>query len=480
MVEITIQNELRARITGLALDEEKRLDDLLSFRKSKFWFKSPQAQGGMWDGKTHMFHRNSSTFPLGLLPDVRKWFKRNGIKRKIVDNRTSEPLPWKLVTELGGGIKLRKDQVRAVEKALSKERGIIHGCTGSGKTECAVAMIESYGRPITLFFTGRKKLARQTRERFALRMNVPLTAIGFIQGGKWEESTVNVYVAVVDTLVQKKFANQRRELYKKCELLFVDECHHAGSTKWYGTLIHCKARHRFGLTGTPVGRSDGGDLYLRAATGKIVAKISATSLIDKGILAEPTIIFTKVKRPHIVAIDEPWSYIYKNAIVENFRRNSMITRYVEGLRKLNKKTLVLVREKEHGRLLEETLIDAKFLHSGYLDEQIDEAVRDFESGELSTIIATSIFDEGVDIPTINALVNAAGGKSIITTLQRIGRGLRRKKDDNRLFVFDFLDLTNEHLEKHARQRIDVCKSEGFKVKILGEPKSVQKLIKKVV
>jgi superfamily II DNA or RNA helicase len=66
------------------------------------------------------------------------------------------------------------------------------------------------------------------------------------------------------------------------------------------------------------------------------------------------------------------------------------------------------------------------------------------------------------------LINAAGGKSIITTLQRIGRGLRKKKD-NRLLVLDFFDQTNSYLRNHAQQRIDVCRGEKFNVKVRAKP-----------
>ena len=80
-------------------------------------------------------------------------------------------------------------------------------------------------------------------------------------------------------------------------------------------------------------------------------------------------------------------------------------------------------------------------------------------------------DEGVDIVSINALIMAAGGKSQITTLQRIGRGLRHKKGENTLLVLDFLDKTNSYLEYHSKRRMKICKDEGFKIILLKEASS---------
>jgi len=476
-VTITIQDDTRCRITGDFND--KALDDLFAFRKSKFWFKSPQAMAGMWDGKTHMFHRHSGTFPIGLLPDVKKWLKSQDVKRKIIDKRKSVALPFKVSPTLGGGITLREDQLRVVEKVLPRERGIVHGSTGSGKTEEAAAIIKALGVPVTLFLTGRKKLARQTRERFATRLELPLSAIGYIQGGEWKHGKSGVYIAVVDTLNQKKFEKERRELNNACELLFIDEAHHSGSSIFYSLIMRCKARYRYGLTSTPVGRSDGGDIYLRAATGPVIARTGAKELVEKGILAKPFIYFTKVLRPKIINTDETWGDVYRAAVVENNQRNAIAISYAEQLQALGLKTLILVKELAHGKLVEEMLVDARFLHGSLTDNMIDDSVRDLESGELSTLIATSIFNEGVDIPCINAVINLAGGKSVISTIQKIGRGMRAKKTgENRLLVLDFYDKTNRYLEDHARQRITTCRGEEYTTRILGKPREIKRILER--
>jgi superfamily II DNA or RNA helicase len=69
---------------------------------------------------------------------------------------------------------------------------------------------------------------------------------------------------------------------------------------------------------------------------------------------------------------------------------------------------------------------------------------------LPVLIATTIFDEGVDVSGINCLFLAAGGKSMRQLLQRIGRGLRKKSDGSCIEVYDdVLDYHNEHLTRHT-------------------------------
>ena len=56
-------------------------------------------------------------------------------------------------------------------------------------------------------------------------------------------------------------------------------------------------------------------------------------------------------------------------------------------------------------------------------------------------------------------------KSIIKVIQRLGRGLRQN-DTGTVNVFDFLDLTNNFLEKHSHERINILKNEGHTIKII--------------
>lgn len=478
MVTLRILSNTRAEAIGLTDAQAKALDDELAFQKSRFWWKSKAAKQGRWDGFTRMFHRDSGTFPLGLIVTIKKWLKRQKLRFNVEDTRPpANVLPNGAdYATLGGGITLYPYQVAAVEKVLARERGVIHGATGCGKTEIAAAVIKAYGTPVTLFVTGRKKLARQTRERFAKRLGLSVEDIGFIHNGQWHHGSSGIYIAVIQTLTQKKWAKERSKLYRSVDLLFIDEAHHAGSTTWYQTLMFCRARYRYGLSATPVGRSDSGDLYLKACTGGVIARVKAADLIEKGVLAKPTIYFTEVRRPKLVETGVEWADIYRKGIVENKWRNRVIVDYAEQLQALDLPTLVLVQQIAHGYALEEQIDGSVFLHGDCEDDFIDQTCEAFERGEVKTLIATSIFDEGVDIPTIRAMIAGSGGKSVIKTLQRIGRGLRKKAQDNRLFVFDFVDATSEYLLDHSERRQETCRREHYEVKTIRGAGHLAKLV----
>jgi len=81
------------------------------------------------------------------------------------------------------------------------------------------------------------------------------------------------------------------------------------------------------------------------------------------------------------------------------------------------------------------------------------------------LMATGIFNEGIDIPSLKGLVLAAGGKSQGLLMQQMGRGLRQFMGKDGLEVIDFYDLSKPLLP-HSKGRLELWKSEGYKVEVV--------------
>ena len=88
--------------------------------------------------------------------------------------------------------------------------------------------------------------------------------------------------------------------------------------------------------------------------------------------------------------------------------------------------------------------------------------------KINVILASTIFDLGIDIPELNALVLCGSGKSTIRALQRIGRVIRFLPNKKYAAVVDFYDQV-KFLKKHSQLRADIYSSEdGFKVILCKE------------
>ena len=111
--------------------------------------------------------------------------------------------------------------------------------------------------------------------------------------------------------------------------------------------------------------------------------------------------------------------------MKNETRNKRIVRLTKKAFEKGYPTMVLVRSIYHGRTLtrdiRESIPDAVVEYLRGADPSIRrrETTRRFRSGKVDVLIASTIFDEAVDIPNIRYLILAGGGKSPIKLTQEI-------------------------------------------------------------
>jgi superfamily II DNA or RNA helicase len=225
------------------------------------------------------------------------------------------------------------------------------------------------------------------------------------------------------------------------------------------------AYYRVGMSGTPLARGDRRSLLTIAATGPVIYRIKSEVLIQAGVLSRPKIRLTPVAQTS----ERPtWQGVYGECIVRSAKRNAAIAAQA---RRAQKPCLVFVKEIAHGRELEKRLraagLTTEFVWGTDSVDERKSAVRRLVHGDTDALVASVIFNEGIDIPELRSVVIASGGKSVIAALQRIGRGMRVQKDaqgkviKDTFEVFDVADKGCKWLERHTRARLRAYASEGY-------------------
>jgi superfamily II DNA or RNA helicase len=435
--------------------------DATSYFKQGYQFM-PKFRQGFWDGRIKLFSQMKKTFPAGLTFAVKEALEEAGVRVQVDDRRDCPPLPprHKEDTTLHGvSFDYPYDfQLDAMEKMILGQRGIAAISTNGGKTEIA-CLISSCLRLPTLFLVPGKELLYQTQKRFATRFGISTDEIGIIGDKQWKPDqwmTVATVASLYARLNKKR--QEAWDLLMSTQLLFIDECHKASADTWYDVVTSCDAFFRFGLSGTPLKRTDGADLRLLAATGPVLYEMRNKELIERGISSEVEVQMLPIRKPEIPK-GTPYHDAYKAGIVNNIYRNRAISVLADRFVKEGKSVVILVKEIPHGWELDKrlwTFRQKSFLTHQFINGEMDssvrqQALRDFEQGDLKVLIATSILDEGVDLPNIDVLIMAGGGKSSIKTLQRVGRGIRMG-GSGKLIVVDFIDFLNNYLLEHSLQR----------------------------
>ena len=223
------------------------------------------------------------------------------------------------------------------------------------------------------------------------------------------------------------------------------------------------AYYRYGLTGTFL-RSDGRDMVMHGVLSQILYKKTTSELIEEGHLVRPWIDMYQFKLKDY----DRMSYLkaYEKACLDE-DLNNFVADKANDLIDDGLQTLILVRRVEHGRILEEKIPDAIFLHGSLKQKYRDEIKEQFSKKKIKAVIATNIFGEGTDIPSIEALVNARYEKTEIQTKQGIGRALRKADGKDEVRVVDFILQNQKHLQKHSMTRLETYRKESaFRIKLI--------------
>lgn len=414
----------------------------------------PRYRSGMWDGYIRL--TKGSKFPTGLLSLVIDNLRAQDIYQIETLHYTTPDRSFDVITpEMFAGIMLRPYQIGAARTLLAFGRGIAKMATNSGKTEIMAAMAKAFnGKVIVL--TTKKDLLHQTATRLENRLQ---EQTGIIGDGCWEPKRVTV--ATIQTLV--RYLGRMRSELGDLDVVMYDECHHESSKTSQEVMLSLDAPCRYGFSGTPLVNDKLSDLILIGATGPVLVEVTNAQLIKQGISAEPLVEMYSVEGNGVL-FDTTWSDAYSELIVKYTQRNQLLAKVVK--RKRARSTLILVERIEHGKLLQQALPGSTFVNGGSPMEQRKAILDELRKGLGAIVIATPIFDEGIDVPAVSLLVLAGGGKSPKNLLQRLGRGMRRKADDNFLHVVDFVDDTNKHLLQHSLERARVYEQEGFRVEII--------------
>jgi len=394
-----------------------------------------------------------------ILEDYIKFKKLDG-NITIVDNRTFLDKTIELPDKLNG-ITMRDYQEEAVKIALDKKIGCLQCCTGSGKSSIAAEITRKLAYR-TLFIVDKIELLNQMKNNYKKLLGID---VGVIGGG--EDKLGHITVATIQSLVKnkEKYANYLNTV----RVLFIDEGHHASSQSYIQLSKYLKnTEYRLMLTGT-YKREDGNEMKMWAVGGNIIYNMPADKLIERGFLEKPIIKFLEYNAIKYLDTafesEDKYAEYYKKGIVNNPIRNSLIVDIVK--KNPDKKTLILVKLIEHGDLLEMMIPNSKYLHGSTKKSERKEIFDEFINGDRNILISTiNIAAEGLDIPALNVVINAAGNKSDIKTIQVLGRVIRKLKGKTAQYI-DFNDRF-KFLDKASYGRILALRREGHDVIEVGQ------------
>lgn len=437
-----------------------------------------------WDGKHRLLEESNMSFPIGLKQRVIDFYNTTESSLEIVDKRSPKTAgrAINILPTLKAMNKIpRPYQLDAMKACRNQDCGIIRIPTGGGKTLVATLIAADIGKRTIVYVIG-KDLLHQLHGFF--KKVFPGIDIGIIGDGKCEIGDINVAsvwtigqaiglegsqvltesVSDEDKVEPEKYG-KIRDLVKEAKVHIIDECHVSACDTIQELNKHINPEHIYGMSASPW-RDDGADLLIESVLGSKIVDISATQLIRDGYLVKPMIKFVRVPE-YEKRLKKNYKSIYKTYICENKVRNDLVVSYTEKLVGLGYKPLILYNSVNHGKILRDLIskkVSCALLSGKDKMDVREQAKQDIENGNVQAIIASKIFDIGVDIPALSGLIVAGSGKSSVRALQRIGRVIRPYPGKQQAAVVDFIDQAH-YVKKHSQARKEIYSlEEGFDVR----------------
>jgi len=420
------------------------------FRAAAFGTKSKMVTRSIID-------KRSGLFLTGLLPRVKTFLKNKKIPHKISmgDDSRVPFLKYNLK------VVLRKYQKQALKQVQSKQRGVILCPTGSGKTIILMSVCSIFRNYKILFLCHTKDLLQQTADEF--RIHMPDLRSQII--GQGTSKVIDEEADIVLATIQSFIKIDVMEYMDLFGVVLVDEAHHCNSRKGqFGKVLQrMLAPIKIGFTGT-LPEEKKSKLILEGIIGPVLFTYTTQEGIEDKFLAMPKMTLVPVPIIKGIALHRRYKDIYKHGVVHNRLRNGKIVQMVYERVMIKKSVLIMVKEIEHGDILKSLFNRAKVktvFVQGNTDAKLRKETKTaLINKSIKVVISTAIWKEGVNIPTLDVIVNACGGKSEVQTMQVIGRGLRTTKDKSEVELIDFID-PYKYLAEHSIARLGVYYKESW-------------------
>lgn len=337
-----------------------------------------------------------------------------------------------------GEIVPRFAQIEALEE-LEKtydegyHKALVVMATGLGKTYLAAFFAKRFKK--ILFVAHREEILKQAERSFK---NVLPDLTTGIYNGTTKDGDADAVFASIFTLSMQKHIN--RFTPEDFDLVIIDEFHHAAANTYQRVLNYFKPEFLLGITATP-DRNDNRDIYA-ICEGNLAYRIDFLQAISHGWLS-PFNYYGVYDETDYSQLTWLGSRYDEEELLSLQLRTSYAEKIIEAWE---------AHKQEKSLVFCSSIRQAEFL-SGYFNERgyrtialtskpngmsRAEVINMLEDGRLDAIFTVDLFNEGVDIPSVDTLLFVRPTESLTVFTQQIGRGLRLHESKDQCVIIDLI------------------------------------------
>ena len=331
------------------------------------------------------------------------------------------------------------------ERKAGYHRNLIVAATGTGKTVMAAfdykRLRAELPRARLLFVAHRKEILEQSLSVFRQVLQ------DFTFGELWVDGErpkhFDHVFASIQTLSNVTLADLDSQHF---DVVIIDEFHHAAAASYDKLLKHLDPVELLGLTATPE-RADGSSV-LHWFGDRIAAELRLWDAIEQGFLAPfayfgihddtdlSEVTWTKGKGydvqelTNLLTANDIWASRVIHEFVDRID-NSSTVRALGFCVSVAHAEFMATKFNKAG-------ISATAVSGKTPSDERRKALADLRDGKIRVVFSVDVFNEGVDVPSVDAILMLRPTESATIFLQQLGRGLRKSEDKEVCTVLDFV------------------------------------------
>ncbi|MGT2802749.1 DUF3427 domain-containing protein [Streptococcus henryi] len=345
-----------------------------------------------------------------------------------------------VTAEYQGRIRPNKMQEQALEglanvRKNGAKKALVISATGTGKTYLSAFDVKQYNPGRMLFIVHREQILQKSLKDFQKVLGFE-DEEGCLYKSGADISQKKYVFATIQTLSRN--ANLQSFDPAFFDYILIDEVHKAGADSYKKVMDYFQPDFYLGMTATPE-RTDGQNIY-ELFDYNIAYEIRLQEALDNDMLCPFIYYGVSDIKVDGQLINEKSTF--SNLVSEQRVKHILDKVSYYGVSGETVKGLIFCSSVREANELE-NLFNAKGLRTRALSgihsqEERQQVVADLESGKLDYILTVDIFNEGIDIPSVNQVVMLRNTQSSIIFIQQLGRGLRKHDSKEYVTIIDFI------------------------------------------
>lgn len=347
-------------------------------------------------------------------------------------------------------------------RSQGENRAIVISATGTGKTYLSAFDVRKAKPKRMLYIVHQQQILKKAIESFKKVLGRPDSDFGLLSGDSKQSDRPFVFATIQTVSRPDILESFAKDAF---DYILIDEVHHSGASTYQRIIDYFTPKFLLGMTATPE-RIDGFNIF-ELFDNNIAYEIRLQRALEENMLV-PFHYFGVAEYLgsetddegdliSLSAASEGLSYEISQLastdrvryIIDKIQYYGDAASAVRGIvfcSSIEEATKLSALFNQEYNQYSERPYRTIALTGRNTQEERDAAIETLETGKLDYILTVDLFNEGIDIPSLNQIVMLRQTESSIIFTQQLGRGLRKFSNKSFVTVIDFIgNYANNYL-----------------------------------